>query len=194
MILIGFSVNIVIFRLFIHQSNPNFYNGNFGFINKSTCASIPLERICNDTLDCLFVLNSFMLNGSVAILTPLSVGAPNSGVSKSISAAIHQEWIRNDLLQVFSIFLFLDVVVMAMGLVFVWVGIMKYLESATKFVIFVLTSAVVLSGVVIHQDNPFGPMFNVITGIVTLSFYCYLVFFHVEISHQKLKVRKYSVI
>lgn len=149
-----------------------------------------LERICNDTLDCLFVLNSFMLNGSVAIFTSSDVVT----ATKSISAAIHQEWIRNDVLQVFSIFLFLDVVVMAMGLVFVWVGIMKYLESATKFVIFVLTSAVVLSGVVIHQDNPFGPMFNVITGIVTLSFYCYLVFFHVEISHQKLKVRKYSVI
>jgi hypothetical protein len=151
---------------------------------------MPSKQICNDTLECLFAINFFMMNYSVTTFDQ----SDKLNATKSFSTAIYQEWISYPLFQLLTIFLFLDVTVIAIGMILEWVGIMKYLESATKFVIFVLTTATVITAVVIHQDDPFGPMFNVICGLITIFSYCYLMFFHVEISHQKLKVHKYSVI
>lgn len=192
-IIICLCINVVVFRALLHQSNPSLVNAKLVLINKTfnNISIVNKTAGCNDTLDCLYVMNSL---GTSDNFVSYIKDVHKNETTQSIFIAMSQEWQSCVLFQLFSVFLFLDITIIVVCLIFQCSGVIKHLEDSSKTVIFGLTIALLITGVVIHQDDPFGPMINVICGIFVICAYCYLTFFHVEISYRKIKVREYSVI
>lgn len=95
----------------------------------------------------------------------------------SISLLIKQEWSSSVQFKTFLIAFSIDFLLLISLMFLNCFRMNNLIAFPTKLLItliFVTTIIILFTGIIIHQDDPFGPMINVLTGIVIFSIYTYL--------------------
>jgi hypothetical protein len=173
-----FSFNIMLYRAQVEQVMPSFQEYNVVFalheINNSgvyvdTNSAITNSQIfCYGTLDCLSAMNK-VIHSQNATHVSFITNQYFTGASTS-SQAVQLQWQASTVFKAFFVVFVLTLMISLLMFVFILSNLARESVLLSIF-LFISTGSLIVLGVIVHDDVPFGAISNIVLGLLSILMY-----------------------